>query len=252
MFLPLLLSIMALSLANAQCLVDGGSDMGPLEFYSNAAPTDTRFLEEVARIEDMFNVKAMVMYSNRPYINAQAMKAPVQGFDGMIVIYDGLLRSLQGDDYLLFVAILAHEYGHVLQRKMGLDGSSISGKQVELHADYLAGVYVQMRAIELYLDIPNRDPRKVMDNMFRTYSSFGERLGDSGFGAVDPHGTSQERSHALWGSATDLSRELNYIEQNRAKLNAYDHYYSIRVNDRWLKIAEYFYRPGLSFVRREY
>jgi hypothetical protein len=248
----LLISGVTISLARGQCIVDGDHGLGSLEFYTNAAPTDTRFLEEVARIEDMFNVKAMVMYSSLPYVNAEARKSSMKEFDGLIVIYDGLLRSLQGEDYMLFVAILAHEYAHVLQRKLGLIGQGISGKQIELHADYLTGVYVQMRAIELNLDRTNRDPQKTLDTMFRTYASFGERLGDKGFAAIDPHGTSQERTNALWGSATDLSRELSYIEQNRAKVDPYDHYYSIRVNGRWLTIAEYFYWPGLNFVRQHY
>ncbi|MDQ2806467.1 MAG: neutral zinc metallopeptidase [Chloroflexota bacterium] len=61
------------------------------------------------------------------------------------VYYDLALFNSEAHDYGNFapVVILAHEWGHVVQRNLNIDESAYYGAEIELQADCFAGVYVR-------------------------------------------------------------------------------------------------------------
>jgi len=80
---------------------------------------------------------------------AFASRLALKGGEGTVVYSLSLVeraRRQQGADDAM-IAICAHEFGHVLGFKLGLDEAlhrfSLPQSAFELHADYLAGYYVQ-------------------------------------------------------------------------------------------------------------
>jgi peptidase M48-like protein len=234
----------------SQCLVSGNTDLSNLEYYTNAQPWDTRATEEISKIESLFNVRAEVMYSDLPIVNARAFSENNHGYDGTIVIYDGLIKFLRGKDYLYFTAILAHEYGHILQYKLGYSNIHLSDKQIELFADYLSGVYLNFRITSTTFRSNDdlQTYKAIMDKAKNIYSIYGDELGDDSFGVSDPHGSPQERSRALSSLWGDLLELFPYIQNHRTKQNGMS--LKIYADDlgRWLTLGELFYAQGLITI----
>ncbi len=61
------------------------------------------------------------------------------------IYYDLRLFNIERQDYGNFapVVILAHEWGHVVQRNLNIDERAYYGAEIELQADCFAGVYVR-------------------------------------------------------------------------------------------------------------
>lgn len=93
------------------------------------------------------------------------------------------------DGGLSVIAILAHEFGHILQyervHEEALAQADGGVRLFELHADYLAGMYLGFRK--------RRDQRLPTWSSGRTF----ELLGDTAFGDRDHHGTPEERVRAI-------------------------------------------------------
>jgi hypothetical protein len=81
-------------------------------------------------------------------------------------------------------AILAHEFAHALQDKVGLVNLLSGGKKVELHADYLAGYYIGQKGL-------------ITKEKLTAFAQEFFSLGDQSFYAADPHGTPEERRCAF-------------------------------------------------------
>jgi len=123
------------------------------------------------------------------------------GPDGTVVfgltLIDSELRRDNG--YGLAVpAIMAHEFAHIVQYKRG---STLSTKQKELQADYLAGWYLGNRWI--YTDV-----RAAFEAFFQ--------MGDYQFNNPNHHGTPQQRLAAIQAGfqATRLSFDQAYQQSS--------------------------------------
>jgi predicted metalloprotease len=103
-----------------------------------------------------------------------------------------------------FSAICAHEFGHILQYKHGIDETLTEGqptmKKLELHADFLAGYFAGLRKLEK----PNFKAA--------VYADTQHKFGDFATGSPDHHGTPEERADAIVGgfkAAFNERRSLN-------------------------------------------
>lgn len=113
--------------------------------------------------------------------------------DGTVALGMTLIKSLfdkfrgtsqisMGDHAL--VGVLAHEFGHIAYFKSG--GQRLQNvKPSELHADYLAGWYTGIRAVQLPGQVNLQETAKEMFD-----------IGDTDFTNPNHHGTSQERLSA--------------------------------------------------------
>jgi predicted metalloprotease len=113
------------------------------------------------------------------------------------------------------VAICAHEFGHIVQYKHGIDRVLIvnnSVKRLELHADFLAGYFAGRRKLEM--------PDFPAAVFALTQYSFG----DSNYGDPEHHGTSDERGAAVVAGfdsahrmresfATAVETGIRYVQQ---------------------------------------
>jgi hypothetical protein len=115
----------------------------------------------------------------------------VKGARGTVALGQDLLKRqllAHSDDGISVLGILAHEFAHVLQNdhnlgvRLRLPDNSV--KLIELHADFLAGLYLAHLA-----DGPNV-------RLYETGQTFSG-LGDTEFGNPDHHGTAKERVAAV-------------------------------------------------------
>jgi hypothetical protein len=90
-------------------------------------------------------------------------------------------------------AIMAHEFAHILQFKLGED---LPTKQKELEADYMAGWYIA-NVSGTALDVASSEA-------LRTFYS----KGDYGFNDPNHHGTPQERMRAVQAGLRDSRSSL--------------------------------------------
>ena len=81
-----------------------------------------------------------------------------------------------------FAAIVAHEFGHAMQRRKRC---SLTGKWLEMHADYMGGYYVGYR----HHSLSARSAKQA-------YVSLAEK-GDYNFNNIGHHGTPEERASAF-------------------------------------------------------
>jgi hypothetical protein len=101
----------------------------------------------------------------------------------------------------IVAGVIAHEFGHILQyntNRMGrLSGMDSTNKFVELHADFLAGIY--MAGKDSSIDV-------------KSYADAFFKIGDSYFTSPDHHGTPEERYIALrMGYARRLDRPYEWV-----------------------------------------
>jgi hypothetical protein len=133
---------------------------------------------------------------DKPTGNAQASPSPrlrADG-DGSVVfgriLFANLMNRPQNPE-LGVAAVCAHEFGHIAQYKRGADNLLIGPdrrvKRLELHADFLAGYFAGKRKLEKP-DLPAA--------VF-AQSQFNVGGEDSGFGAINFHGTKKERGDAV-------------------------------------------------------
>ncbi len=86
-------------------------------------------------------------------------------------------------------AVCAHEFGHIVQMRHGLQSRILNGsssvKPLELHADYLAGYFAARRKAER------------PDFHAEEFAMSQRYWGDSDFGNPQHHGTGEERGAAV-------------------------------------------------------
>jgi hypothetical protein len=118
---------------------------------------DRALAETLLRISDCLNVTpSFAYYDDYDSPNAFALREKrVAGTDGTVLFGQRLLKKLlaspeAGDAAI--VGICAHEFGHVLQWKVGvydiLNEGQPTVKRVELHADFLAGYFAGVRRLQ--------------------------------------------------------------------------------------------------------
>ena len=112
--------------------------------------------------------------------------------DGTVLFGKKLLKKMLGtvdSPEAAVLAVCAHEYGHVVQNKLGLRGRLLydqkTVRRLELHADFLAGYFAGLR---------KRQNPTFASAVF-ALTMFG--LGDNNFAQKGHHGTSEERGAAV-------------------------------------------------------
>jgi hypothetical protein len=163
-----------------------------LKEHSDDPELDYALAQTLAQISDTFEVlPAFLYYDDSDSPNARATpRARMGRADGTVLFGQQYLKKkLAWPEHpdVAVTATCAHEFGHILQFKLGLEPILLAGqatqKRMELHADYLAGYY----AGTLKLNNPDY-PAAV----------FAEtRDGDLGVDRIGHHGTSKERAAAI-------------------------------------------------------
>ncbi len=153
---------------------------------------DQALAVSLLKISDVFSVLPGFAFSERVKLNAFASRNTALGrADGSVVFGNSLYREIIGRrEYpeVGIVAICAHEFGHIVQYKFGIDRILIvnnSVKRLELHADFLAGYFAGRRKLEM--------PDFPAAVFALTQYSFG----DCNYGDPDHHGSSDERGAAV-------------------------------------------------------
>jgi hypothetical protein len=113
----------------------------------------------------------------------------VEGTQGAILVGKELLelelrKNRRNWGGLVIAGVLAHEFAHMLQYKLGYY-SRLSGASLELHADFLAGYYLGLKKREGHA----MDIGAFMDGAYV--------LGDYSVDDPDHHGTPAERRRAV-------------------------------------------------------
>jgi hypothetical protein len=154
---------------------------------------DKAFAVAVTQIEEFFDLTPGVgLYDDFGHYNALTYPETfMANTDGTVVLGKGLLKSqldARADDGAAILAILAHEFGHVLQNKTSA-GTDLSlrndrAKYKELNADFFAGLYLAYFSASTSISLYNAG---------RVF----EGMGDTEFANVDHHGTPQERLSAI-------------------------------------------------------
>jgi hypothetical protein len=163
------------------------------ELHGSGDPMFDRALAvTLAKISDVFAVLPGFAFSERINLNAFASKNPSLGRpDGSVIFGNPLYREIIGrreHPEVGVVAICAHEFGHIVQYKHGIDGLLVANnsvKRLELHADFLAGYFAGRRKLEMP-DFPAA-----------VFALTQYTFGDNNYGDANHHGTSQERGDAV-------------------------------------------------------
>lgn len=148
-------------------------------------------LAKISRALDV--LPGFAYYDDYDGENAYATsRVRLKNADGTVLFGQGLLkRLLDGEESpeVSVAAVCAHEFGHILQYKHGLDQIVGAGqptvKRIELQADFFAGYFAGIRKLER--------PTFPAAVFATTQFSFGDKRIDH----PGHHGTHEERSSAI-------------------------------------------------------
>lgn len=168
------------SAANLATLVQNGR----IFFPSGNIALDNFNQQEGLSLVATFQLSPRMFYlvDSPPNAYATPEIANALGPDGTILFGMNMMRDQLGKDPNggSVVAIMAHEFGHLAQFRGGFRET---GKRPELHADFMAGWYLNLRG------------RYAWVNLMPTLRIFYE-IGDYEFNSPQHHGTPQERLNA--------------------------------------------------------
>lgn len=161
--------------------------------HSEDRDFDEALAETLLQISDLFAVSPSFAYYNDPKANAYATKdVRSYGPDGSVLFGLNLRRRFMADADARDAAVAcvcAHEFGHILQYKHGLDAKLKAGqptvKRVELQADFFAGYYAGVR-------------RRARSNFpSEIFGMTQYNMGDAWVDQPEHHGTPEERGDAI-------------------------------------------------------
>jgi hypothetical protein len=177
-----------LSTGGIGTLLPGGTGNRSLD---SSIQTDVQELQRVFRVsakmfllQEANNPNAFALSKPLPEVLASFRILPQSTPDGMVILGLNLMQSEYKSQFGTghsIPSIIAHEYAHILQYKVGFP---FTGKWRELHADYLAGWYTAHRS------------RFVPQNMVESMLAFFKR-GDYEYNNLNHHGTPLERQRAF-------------------------------------------------------
>ena len=146
----------------------------------------------------MNNAFATTQYFDQPPGIYPTLGAPVTGTValGTELLEKEMYQSRTGQGFNL-PAILAHEFGHLVQFQMG--NNMPSTKLKELQADALAGWYMVRRSYFVPTELG-----EALDGFFR--------MGDTNFQSPGHHGTPDERRAAIRWGMENAARLRNIME----------------------------------------
>ncbi len=170
------------------------SGQEPLVGSSGDRDFDRALAETLAKCADLFEVlPGFAFFDDRAGLNAYATsRVRMQRADGTVImgqrLLARLLRQPEAPDACV-AAVCAHEFGHILQFKLGLAERLRKGqptvKRVELQADFFAGYFAGTR---------KRQRQAFPAAVFAmTQFTFGDNMVNS----PDHHGTADERAAAV-------------------------------------------------------
>jgi len=166
----------------------------PLIEKSGDPDFDYALAHTLARISQIFTVEpGFAYYNDFDGNNAYATKqVRSYGVDGTVLFGQRLLSQLRsGSDHpdLGVASVCAHEFGHILQYKLGLIDKVSAGaksvKPVELQADFFAGYFAGKRKLER--------PSFPAAVFAMTQYSMGDEIVHN----LQHHGTPEERANAI-------------------------------------------------------
>lgn len=180
----------------AQCFLSGVPSWG-LPLNTTGSPKlDEILSKETALMESEFAVDVNIYaYDDGKSPNAYAISNPYSIIIGKTLMLDEFVNTENANS---IIAIMAHEFGHIVQYKFKLNTyKGWVGKWPELHADFLAGWYMGKKQY-----INPKDFEKIIN-------SFWDK-GDDNFFSSNHHGTPEERAFAFIKGY--LSANLNIKE----------------------------------------
>lgn len=190
---------------------------------SGNALTDKLLLEDISELNNQFGVYIPVYFWHTSQKNAfftnlkfdalikEDLGIADPGLDGSVFITTGLWQNeVAYNDGFALPTVIAHEFAHAMQHK---NKSALSGKWLELHADYLAGWFTGHRYrtkpfINRYGQFDSTAVIKIQRSLFDK--------GDQGYYSKDPHGTPGERANAF-----KFGYELNMLFGESSGVRAY-------------------------------
>jgi hypothetical protein len=171
---------------------------------------DLALAQTLAKISDCLNVSpGFAYYDDYDGPNAFASsQRRLSGADGTVLFGQRFLKQLRAapeNPEVAVAGVCAHEFGHILQYKLGLDKQLRDGqptvKRVELNADFFAGYFAGVRKREL-----PAFPAAVV--AMTQYSS-----GDDMLNNPEHHGTPDERAQAIVkGYQTAYVDQMSFLD----------------------------------------
>lgn len=150
--------------------------------------------QSLSRMSDIFKVLPSFRYFTFGDSN-NAFATPIKidsNRDGSILFGRDLLFDVMAKEEgpeTAFAAVLAHEYGHILQFKLGinnvLEQKNKNVRGSELHADFLSGYFAGIRKLEK------------PDFKAAVFAMNSYNVGDYETSSKDHHGTPEERGRAV-------------------------------------------------------
>jgi hypothetical protein len=154
---------------------------GQIYFPSGNFQLDNFNQTEGINLVNTYRVSPRMFYLVDPSPNAYATPEVANQFgpDGTVLLGQNLMSLELGQDPsgAALVAVMAHEFAHLVQFK---NGFASPGKRAELHADFIAGWYLNLRG------------RYAWVNLMPVLRVFYQ-LGDYEFNSPSHHGTPDER-----------------------------------------------------------
>ena len=137
---------------------------------------------EFITLERFFNLDVTLKYSDDGPAYLPYAKTIITGNEYVNYI----LKARQNSKYVneIYKAVMAHEFAHALQDLNGMFEIWESGKQPELHADFLAGYYIGKNGL-------------ISRDKLTAFAGEFFYLGNYDFNNVDFHGTPEERKCAF-------------------------------------------------------
>lgn len=181
----------SLGIDNEQFSAAGNSsDPAGLDASTGDAEADKLLGRALARMAQRFGVApAFSFYREKDKPNAYATKeTTTSGTWGSVVFGRKLFEeqfARYKDGGISVVAIMAHEFGHIVQYRNDLERQLLRGeptvRRMELHADYLAG---------WYLGLMKQSNSNV--SLWASGDTF-KRIGDFAYNDPGHHGTPEQR-----------------------------------------------------------
>ena len=159
-----------------------------LSQYSGSANLDNIIKLEYQILSQTFQLNTDFYFGGDSYGSENAFFMPTNqcsspGCVGIIAVGRNLLidRLQKKHGIEIIKALMAHEYGHALQSKLGWSGGS---KWKELHADFMAGFYMAQKTY-------------ITEDLLNSFIQEFYSIGDYGFYDPSHHGTPIERGCAF-------------------------------------------------------
>ena len=195
------------------CSLRGGLTAYGIELMSSSGNKDLdRSINlELQHISDSLNVlPGFGFYDDSDELNAFALDETIIPNTRGTVIFGKqlLMEELNAHEWggLAIAGIMAHEFAHIYQYQSPfyrmLTRGEDTDKQLELHADYLAGYYLGLKRLRT----GEIDIKAFFDSMYLK--------GDNDFNSADHHGTPEERGKVViegYKMGLTNTQDLKYV-----------------------------------------